>query len=337
MQLPSNHHQNQILLVTISQSGHHLKSEKKICHPLLLESTRPGTICKSLLRHTSQPMTMPMLKDMDKDRLQWCNSRFRFLVFEDIENGTLKAHLNDRLQTPLNWRTRLHIVIGVAAALACCCSKVFILIKDMGHIGRLMVEVFSMRINHIDGEKLYGIITVTDGLGTQSIYNRSRYHYESISPGQTALLTGPARSISASDSFTIDVALKDKDKLSPDDDNGLVTVNYVVLRKALEATVEVTLVNRGRENSLPVYGLLVAHNGNFMNESMLFRKKSDEHVDVRPEQPIPLSRSVAAVPSNSFLIVWAVLMDHNGEIAKGTAEFPAQLSWPPRIFSTRIF
>ncbi|CAL5425564.1 unnamed protein product [Camellia sinensis] len=41
----------------------------------------------------------------------------RFLVFEDIENGTLKAHLNDPLKTPLNWRTRLQIVIGVAAAL----------------------------------------------------------------------------------------------------------------------------------------------------------------------------------------------------------------------------
>ncbi|CAL5394829.1 unnamed protein product [Camellia sinensis] len=235
----------------------------------------------------------------------------------------------------------------------CCCSKVFILIKDMGHIGRPMVEVFSVRINRIDGEKLYGTITVTDGLSTQSIYNRSRDHYESISPGETALLTGPARSISASDSFTIDVALKDKDKLSPDDDvsseqipwnvydsnkyneplyddvpgkNGSVTVNYVVLRKALEATVEVTLVNGGGENSLPVYGLLTARNGNFMNESVLFRKKSDEHVDVRPEQPIPLSRSVVAVPSNSSLIVWAGLMDHNGEIAKGTAEFPAQHS-----------
>ncbi|KAI7994290.1 Kinesin-like protein KIN-5C [Camellia lanceoleosa] len=39
------------------------------------------------------------------------------MVFEDIENGTLKAHLNDPLKTPLNWRTRLQIVIGVAAAL----------------------------------------------------------------------------------------------------------------------------------------------------------------------------------------------------------------------------
>ncbi|KAG5517221.1 hypothetical protein RHGRI_037845 [Rhododendron griersonianum] len=43
--------------------------------------------------------------------------RKRFLVFENIENGTLKDRLNDPLKTPLNWRTRLHIVIGVAAAL----------------------------------------------------------------------------------------------------------------------------------------------------------------------------------------------------------------------------
>ncbi|CAL5435521.1 unnamed protein product [Camellia sinensis] len=234
----------------------------------------------------------------------------------------------------------------------CCCSKVFILIKDMR---RPKVEVFSVRINHIDGVKLYGTITGTDGQSSESIYNRSRDHYESISPGQTALLTGPARCISACDSFTIDVALKDKDKLSPDDDvsseqipwnvynitnkydeplyedvpgkNGSVTVNYVVFRNAVGAIVEVTLVNRGGENSAHVYGLLTARNGNFMNESVLFRKKSDdEHVDVRPEQPIPLSRSVVAVPSNSSLIVWAALMDHHGEIAKGTAEFPAQHS-----------
>lgn len=43
--------------------------------------------------------------------------RKRFLVFENIENGSLKEHLNDPLKTPLNWRTRLKIAIGVAAAL----------------------------------------------------------------------------------------------------------------------------------------------------------------------------------------------------------------------------
>ncbi|GMP97016.1 hypothetical protein CsSME_00045432 [Camellia sinensis var. sinensis] len=221
---------------------------------------------------------------------------------------------------------------------------------------RPLVEVFSVSISHIDGENLYGTITVTDARGSQSIYNRSRDHYESISPGQPVLLTGPARSILAYDNIAIDVALKDN-KLSPDDDvsrkqtwwnaylnttnkydeplyddfplkNGSVTVNYVVLSNAFAATVEVTFVNRGGEgeNSAHVYGLLTARNGNLMNESVLFRKKSDEHVDVRPEQPIPLSRSVVAVPSNSSLIVRADLMDHDGEIAKGTAEFPAQLS-----------
>lgn len=43
--------------------------------------------------------------------------RKRFLVFDSIENGSLKEHLNDPLKTPLNWRTRLQIAIGVAAAL----------------------------------------------------------------------------------------------------------------------------------------------------------------------------------------------------------------------------
>ncbi|XP_031282467.1 probable receptor-like protein kinase At1g49730 isoform X2 [Pistacia vera] len=43
--------------------------------------------------------------------------RKRYLVFDNIENGSLKEHLNDPLKTPLNWKTRLQIAIGVAAAL----------------------------------------------------------------------------------------------------------------------------------------------------------------------------------------------------------------------------
>ncbi|KAK9078762.1 hypothetical protein SSX86_002820 [Deinandra increscens subsp. villosa] len=43
--------------------------------------------------------------------------RKRFLVFENVENGSLKDHLNDPLKTPLDWRIRLKIVVGVAAAL----------------------------------------------------------------------------------------------------------------------------------------------------------------------------------------------------------------------------
>ncbi|PWA39810.1 Protein kinase, catalytic domain-containing protein [Artemisia annua] len=43
--------------------------------------------------------------------------RKRFLVFENSENGSLKEHLNDPLKTPLDWRIRLKIIVGVAAAL----------------------------------------------------------------------------------------------------------------------------------------------------------------------------------------------------------------------------
>ncbi|KAI5667043.1 hypothetical protein M9H77_16896 [Catharanthus roseus] len=43
--------------------------------------------------------------------------RKRFLVFENLERGSLKDHLSDPLKTPLNWRTRLEIAVGVAAAL----------------------------------------------------------------------------------------------------------------------------------------------------------------------------------------------------------------------------
>lgn len=41
----------------------------------------------------------------------------RFLIFDHMENGTLRECLHDPLRTPLNWRTRLQIAIDVAAAL----------------------------------------------------------------------------------------------------------------------------------------------------------------------------------------------------------------------------
>ncbi|CAN1251786.1 Probable receptor-like protein kinase At1g49730 [Linum perenne] len=45
------------------------------------------------------------------------SGRRRFVVFDEIENGSLKEYLDDPLRTPLNWKTRLQVAIGVAAAL----------------------------------------------------------------------------------------------------------------------------------------------------------------------------------------------------------------------------
>nr|XP_010942712.2 60 kDa jasmonate-induced protein [Elaeis guineensis] len=221
--------------------------------------------------------------------------------------------------------------------------------------GRPLVEVFWVRVNNIDRKDpgdLYGTITVTDGLGSQYLYKRTRDQYESIHPGQNALLTGPARAISAYGSFTMDVALMDKDAevsrgqiscnvyntsneydkplfRNVDGKNGSVTVNYAVLSDAAEAAVEVTLIDGDGKNPAHVYGRLSSRNGK--GESELFRKRSSERIDVRPGQLIPLSRSVVAVPSNSSLVVEADLYDHRSdassgdEIAKGTAEFPSKL------------
>ncbi|KAL3752270.1 hypothetical protein ACJRO7_012994 [Eucalyptus globulus] len=47
----------------------------------------------------------------------FCMGQKSLLVFDNVENGSLKDHLNDPLRTPLNWRTRLQIANGVAAAL----------------------------------------------------------------------------------------------------------------------------------------------------------------------------------------------------------------------------
>uniref|UniRef100_A0A2N9IS33 rRNA N-glycosylase n=1 Tax=Fagus sylvatica TaxID=28930 RepID=A0A2N9IS33_FAGSY len=213
--------------------------------------------------------------------------------------------------------------------------------------GQPMVEVFSVRINHINGENptsLYGTITVTDGLGSQYIYNREKEDSKSIHPGDNVFLTGPARSVSAYDSFTINLALIDKntdhevskgeiswnvynttneyDKLLSEDvhgEYGSVTVNYVVLSDAVEATVEVTLENEAAEN---IYGRLTISNGVSEFESVLVQKtKVEEDKDVRAGESIRLSRSVVAVPLNSALTI-----SYDDEIAKTTARFPAQLA-----------
>ena len=68
-----------------------------------------------------------------------------------------------------------------------------------------------MRINNIDGKdpgKLYGTITINNGLDTQYIYNRTKENYQIIKPGEDALLTGPDEAISAFGSFVIELLLK---------------------------------------------------------------------------------------------------------------------------------
>ncbi|XP_057958717.1 uncharacterized protein LOC131151494 [Malania oleifera] len=224
--------------------------------------------------------------------------------------------------------------------------------------GQQLVELFSVTLNGTSGEiYLYGTITVTDGLLSQYIYNRNRNNPEAIYANDTLLLSGPPRSISALDSFTIDVdllasneeisygqgswnvyltATNEYDKpLSTDIEgrNGSVRLSYIVFSNAVQATVEVTLVNADGKNTADVFGIITARSDKVSNESMLFWKTSNENnLQVSLNRPVSLLRSAVAVPLDSSLRIRAQLFDRdresnsNKEIAHDTVAFPPYLS-----------
>ncbi|XP_057958721.1 uncharacterized protein LOC131151497 [Malania oleifera] len=224
--------------------------------------------------------------------------------------------------------------------------------------GQQLVELFSVTLNGTSGEiYLYGTITVTDGLLSQYIYNRNRNNPEAIYANDTLLLSGPPRSISALDSFTIDVdllasndeisygqgswnvyltATNEYDKpLSTDIEgrNGSVRLSYIVFSNAVQATVEVTLVNADGKNTADVFGIITARSDKVSNESMLFWKTSNENnLQVSLNRPVSLLRSAVAVPLDSSLRIRAQLLDRdrqsnsNKEIAHDTVAFPPSLS-----------
>lgn len=230
--------------------------------------------------------------------------------------------------------------------------------------GLPLLQVFSVRINNTAGQ-IYGKIQVDDGLGTFHLYNRQRTYYESIT--ETLTLAGPYRGTSASQYFEVSLVLKklgstassdaeissgsfswDLCQLSNNDyydkrlsyvvsgKGGSATVYYTPFRDAVQANVEVVLINGDGKDPAEVYGTLVARYSNYdyptgsdkakYYQTTLFNKPNKEIVKVKPGSPIPLSRSVIAVPTTGSLITEANLSVSSGkEIAKGTAEFPPQL------------
>ncbi|GMY36332.1 60 kDa jasmonate-induced protein-like [Fagus crenata] len=285
---------------------------------------------------------------------------------DDIPRGKLGTTLSRLLSSSLP-TSILGIVKGKPTDKpASFCSKSKRFSRDVDYVlclhGRLLAEVFSVRINDIDGQdedNLYSNITITDGLGSQSIFKDGKF----IRQGENACLIGPARSIFAYDSFTINLDLKNRyprwcipdiilnfipkqevshgqisrnvydtnneyDKLLSKE-YGSVTVNYAVSSDAVEAPVEVTFENKGGESPAKICEWITASDG--VSESELFRKAKKECIYVNHGETIPLSRFVVAVPLNSALIVSAKLGHHNPflpdyEIVKDTAQFPAQLN-----------
>ncbi|KAF5378695.1 hypothetical protein D9757_010788 [Collybiopsis confluens] len=221
--------------------------------------------------------------------------------------------------------------------------------------GQPLLEIFSVTVNNIDGENpgdLYGTITVTDSAGTENIWVRTQQNHISIKPGDTIPLEGPSRPLYAADEFYIDVDLFDYDSVSSNEsiakgtisfnaydyyatsdvlhhdqvsgDHGSVSVSYMAITDALYAQISVILINGDNENPADVYGRITGNNG--FATFALFGKASNESVSVKPQDPIPLSRAIVAVPTDQKLEINVLLWDHDStnpddEIANGFANF----------------
>ncbi|KIJ45412.1 hypothetical protein M422DRAFT_29868 [Sphaerobolus stellatus SS14] len=222
-------------------------------------------------------------------------------------------------------------------------------------IGRPLVEVFWVRIDNIDGEdpgQLYGIIKASDGLSTQTLYDRDKSNYQTVRPGEYAQLIGPPRAISAAGDFLIDLSLYDYDSVSPDDEickdqitwnvydpfneydklhttqisgqYGAATTNYVVMTDACEALIEVILINGDEEDPANVYGSITASNG--FGERQLFHRSSSDYIDVSPGKPIPVLRNSMAIARTNEL-----------RIAKGSVIFVPQVATSSKQIITGVY
>ncbi|KAF8395081.1 hypothetical protein HHK36_019021 [Tetracentron sinense] len=184
-----------------------------------------------------------------------------------------------------------------------------------GRFVRPLIQLYSVYIMNFTGN-IYGTIRVQDTMLLQDLYIREREESEPICPAHNELLmSGPDVAMSARGDFAIFVDLME-----------LHAWVHCVHRDAVEAAVEVKLIIRDGEDPSHVFGRITACNSYFAEEILLFRKRSDKHMDVRSGQLIPLSRFVVTVPVHSFLIVRADLWNYNAissdAIVKGTVEFP---------------
>ncbi|KAF7076682.1 hypothetical protein CFC21_081295 [Triticum aestivum] len=227
--------------------------------------------------------------------------------------------------------------------------------------GLTLVEVIEVIVRRIDDESpgdLYGSITVDDGVGSEQVFSRDRNDIQSVSPGEQAQLTGPARAISGYDDFALNFNLMDRDSdLSPDDHvsngallwnsrmatneeydaihsriihgvDGHVELRFVAMTDAAVAKVEVVVLDSS-EDALDVYGTVTATTSLEDGTQVaikLFDVTPEHSVAVGRGSAVPLHRKVVAVPLCSSLQLGFSLQDWNHlsaneQIADGTVTF----------------
>ncbi|KAF5356651.1 hypothetical protein D9757_012864 [Collybiopsis confluens] len=222
--------------------------------------------------------------------------------------------------------------------------------------GQPLLEIFYVLLgNNISSQesgqlKLYGTISVTDGIGASDIWNHDKTKSIDIKPGEYISLEGPNRPLHAADTLYIDVDLQNSNTshsiakgtipFNPFDyyslteyhvattrrisgDYGSVTVSYMAMADGLFAQIAVVIIT-GDGDETEVYGDIDANNGH--GQSRLFLRPREDYVEVKTRASIPLLRSIVAVPTEDTLTVNVNIKDWNlilsdTQIAWGSAQF----------------
>lgn len=221
--------------------------------------------------------------------------------------------------------------------------------------GQPLLEILKVEVMEMNGEgpgDFYGTITVTDSTDIINIWNCPFPDTIAVSPHQNLQLTGPSRAVSAADEFYIKfdlwecntftsnntiatgtIAYNALDYFTQPDvvqhrivngSHGKVEVSYVPITDGLYAQIEVIFANGPTfADAGYVYGEITANNGH--GDSSLLRQPSDNCIHIYQGNPLVLSRSVVAVPTNKTLTVTAHLwaMDYSA----GLDAPPVELAW----------
>ncbi|PHH80296.1 hypothetical protein CDD80_2137 [Ophiocordyceps camponoti-rufipedis] len=227
--------------------------------------------------------------------------------------------------------------------------------------GRPLVQIHSVVVSNIDYEapgELYGLINATDMLGPQIIYNVHRPDAEYVYPGQKLELISLERPIEATDDFSVQMNLWDRDLISADDPVSTARLNWnvshplaaldasmalifsgrsgksvlrlTVLSNAVSAEIQVVMINGDNENPADVYGSIRVKSGS-VTETW-FDREYDDHVDLYPGQMVPLTHKFFVVQLHEAMEVLVDLWDHDAlvspddHIANGTVRFQPKLN-----------
>ncbi|KAK1374890.1 hypothetical protein POM88_031083 [Heracleum sosnowskyi] len=218
-----------------------------------------------------------------------------------------------------------------------------------------LAEVFNVIYlgrGEIKPEKQIGTIKVQDDISSHYLYevNYVDMTRPTIQPGDELILAGPNLQSFSSDILEIDIDLFCGDykgsicydcypcnqrlrnkpiekRIISKDGTGEILVLYSLFNNSVEAHLEIKLLTNDNSATANLHGVVAASISDIDRpacSSMLFLKKPGYGINVGRGDPIPLSRSIVAVPYESMLYLDFHLVTGEDDIVEGYLEFDVE-------------